>query len=111
LCQASSLFLPPDQLDTFPDGWFDCAQTISTLPEMPQAQASHYLHLFSRKSARAIFLKQWLHGYNEADGVELTESQYALPAPWRLTNRRIDPIQPAFFNHLWTMPGPADTIA
>jgi putative sugar O-methyltransferase len=98
-------FFTPDQLETFPDSWFDCAQTISTLPEMPQAQAAHYLRLFASKSSRTVFLKQWHRWQNEADGVDLGESQYQLPAPWRLTIRRVDPIQPAFFNQLWTTRG------
>jgi putative sugar O-methyltransferase len=94
-------FFTPDQLDMFPDGWFDCTQTISTLPEMPAAQAQHYLALMSAKSKRALFLKQWKRWRNPADEVELTEQHYTLPEPWRLVLRRSDPIQPAFFNQLW----------
>ncbi|HEV2980614.1 MAG TPA: putative sugar O-methyltransferase, partial [Solirubrobacteraceae bacterium] len=92
----------PDQLDTFPDDWFDGIQTISTLPEMPRSQSSRYLELFASKSSDAIFLKQWQYWRNEADDAALDESQYALPAPWQLTARRVDPLQPAFFNQLWT---------
>jgi hypothetical protein len=97
-------FFTPDQLELFPDGWFDCTQTISTLPEMPAAQSQHYLALMSAKSRRAIFLKQWKRWRNAADDVELTEQHYALSAPWRLAFRRGDPIQPAFFNQLWLRP-------
>lgn len=94
-------FFTPDQLEMFPDGWFDCTQTISTLPEMPAAQSRHYLSLMSAKSGHALFLKQWKRWRNEADDVELTEQQYAFPEPWRMVLRRGDPIQPAFFNQLW----------
>jgi putative sugar O-methyltransferase len=94
-------FFTPNQLEMFPDGWFDCTQTISTLPEMPAAQSSHYLKLLSAKSRRALFLKQWKQWRNPADKVELDEGSYELGAPWRLTARRVDPIQPAFFNQLW----------
>jgi putative sugar O-methyltransferase len=94
-------FFTPDQLETFPDSWFDCTQTISTLPEMPRAQATHYLDMLAAKSSRAVFLKQWRKWRNEADGVELREEEYALAAPWRLASRRVDPVQPAFFNQLW----------
>jgi putative sugar O-methyltransferase len=98
---GSVAFFTPDQMEMFPDGWFDCAQTISTLPEMPARQSARYLELFAAKSGSAVFLKQWLQSRNDADDVELTEPDYALPAPWRLTARRIDPIQPGFFNQLW----------
>jgi putative sugar O-methyltransferase len=101
LTPGSVAFFTPNQLEMFPDGWFDCAQTISTLPEMPARQAEHYLSLMSAKSRRALFLKQWKAWHNPADNVELTERHYKLPTPWRLQLRRTDPIQPAFFNQLW----------
>jgi len=98
---GSVAFFTPDQLDVFPDGWFELTQTISTLPEMPARQAEHFLALLAAKSSQAVFLKQWQRWRNDADDVELTEDRYVLPAPWRLTDRRVDPIQPAFFNQLW----------
>jgi putative sugar O-methyltransferase len=94
-------FFTPDQMQMFPEGWFDCTQSISTLPEMPHAQARHYLKLLAAKSGGAVFLKQWRQWRNQADGVELREQDYVLPAPWRLIQRRADPIQPLFFNQLW----------
>jgi putative sugar O-methyltransferase len=93
--------LTPDQLELFPDGWFDCTQTISTLPEMPHEQAMHYLALVAAKSRAAVFLKQWRRWRNDADDTELTEADYRLPLPWRLVRRRVDPVQPAFFDQLW----------
>jgi putative sugar O-methyltransferase len=94
-------FFTPDQLELFPHGWFDLTQTISTLPEMPARQSSHYLRTLADKASGAVFLKQWRQWRNEADEVDLRESDYRLPAPWALAERRIDPIQPAFFNQLW----------
>jgi putative sugar O-methyltransferase len=97
-------FFTPDQMEMFPDGWFDCAQTISTLPEMPARQSARYLELLAAKSRRAIFLKQWQQWRNTADDVDLREQHYRFPKPWRQTTRRVDPIQPAFFNQLWLRP-------
>jgi hypothetical protein len=84
-----------------PAGWFDLTQTISTLPEMPRRQSDHFLALLAEKSSGALFLKQWRRWRNEADDVELTEEGYRLPPEWELSHRRIDPIQPTFFNRLW----------
>jgi putative sugar O-methyltransferase len=94
-------FFTPDQLELFPDGWFHLTQTISTLPEMPERQAAHFLALLAAKSSGEVFLKQWRRWRNEADGAELAEDWYALPPPWELVARRIDPVQPLFFNQRW----------
>jgi len=101
LTPGTVAFFTPDQLEYFPDGWFGLTQTISTLPEMPANQSAHYLALLAAKSGRAIFLKQWRRWRNEADQVDLREEHYRLPEPWYLHLRRADPVQPAFFNHLW----------
>jgi len=101
LTPGTVAFFTPDQLELFPDGWFDCTQTISTLPEMPAAQGRHFVSLLTAKSRTGVFLKQWRQWRNPADDVELTEADYVLPPPWRLAARRVDLIQPAFFNQLW----------
>jgi len=102
-------FFTPDQLERFPDGWFDLTQTISTLPEMPERQAEHFLQLLATKSSGEVFLKQWRRWRNEADGVEFSEDRYVLPPPWRLVARRVDPVQPLFFNQRWRRE-PAPTL-
>lgn len=94
-------FFTPDQLEQFPDGWFDVTQTISTLPEMPEHQAKHFLGLLTQKSSGEVFLKQWLSWRNDADDVEFSESRYVPPPGWELVARRVDPLQPAFFNQRW----------
>jgi putative sugar O-methyltransferase len=100
-------FFTPDQLELFPDGWFDLTQTISTLPEMPEPQAAHFLTMLADKSSGEVFLKQWRRWRNDADGVEFSEDRYVLPDPWELVARRIDPVQPLFFNQRWRRrPGP-----
>jgi putative sugar O-methyltransferase len=101
LTPGTVAFFTPDQLELFPDGWFGLTQTISTLPEMPARQSAHYLELLAAKSRRAVLLKQWRQWRNEADRVDLREEHYRLPEPWYLHLRRIDPVQPAFFNQLW----------
>jgi putative sugar O-methyltransferase len=101
LAPGAVAFFTPDQMEMFPDGWFDCAQTISTLPEMPVRQAEHYLALLTAKSRSAVFIKQWRRWQNAADHADLKEEDYRPPASWRLAARRVDPIQPAFFNQLW----------
>ncbi len=94
-------FFRPDQLERFPDRWFDLCQSISTLPEMPRRQSDHYVSLLAAKSDRHLFLKQWRDWHNPADDAHYTEESYSVPAPWRLKARRVDPVQTQFFNRLW----------
>lgn len=94
-------FLTPAQLELLPDGFFDLTQTVSTLPEMPAAQAEHFLELLLAKSSRGFFLKQWMDWTNDADGAHCTEHSYDRPADWELVARRADPVQPAFFDQVW----------
>jgi putative sugar O-methyltransferase len=94
-------FFTPDQLERFPDGWFDLTQTISTLPEMPERQAEHFLGMLTAKSSGEVFLKQWQSWRNEADGVEFSEDRYVPPPAWERVARRTDPVQPLFFNQRW----------
>lgn len=101
LSPGSVAFFTPDQLELFPDGWFDLAQTISTLPEMPERQAEYYLSLLAAKCSGELFLKQWRQWRNEADDADFSEERYVLPAPWKKVARRVDPVQPHFFNQRW----------
>jgi len=98
---GSVAFFTPDQIELFPDRWFDLTQTISTLPEMPAEQSAHYLRVLGDKSGRALFLKQWRRWRNPDDAVELREADYLPPEEWRVARRRIDPTQPMFFDQLW----------
>jgi putative sugar O-methyltransferase len=101
LAPGQVAFFTPDQLELFDDGWFHLAQTISTLPEMPEPQAAHFLALLAAKSSGEVMLKQWRRWRNDLDGGELAEDWYELPAPWRRVARRVDPVQPLFFNQRW----------
>ncbi len=94
-------FFRPDQMERFPDRWFDLCQSISTLPEMPRRQSDHYVELLAAKSRGLLFLKQWRDWHNPADDAHYTEESYSLPAPWALSARRVDPVQTQFFNRLW----------
>lgn len=108
LVPGTVAFFTPDQLAMFPDGWFDLTQTISTLPEMPAEQADHYLALLTDKARAAFFLKQWRSWRNPADHNDLREGHYRPPPGWYTHLRRVDPVQPAFFDQLWCRDGPTE---
>jgi len=99
---ASVVMLTPNQMQQFPDGYFDVALSISTLPEMRQDQVDLYLKEFQRLSRGHIFLKQWKAWRNPTDGTDLTAESYRLAPQWRVTLDRTDPVVPTFFNRVWT---------
>jgi hypothetical protein len=57
--------------------------------------------MLATKCSGEVFLKQWRRWRNDLDGGELAEDWYELPPPWRRIARRVDPVQPLFFNQRW----------
>jgi putative sugar O-methyltransferase len=102
LGKAKVAFFTANQIQKFPDGYFDVALSISTLPEMRQDQAECYLAEFQRLSRGHIFLKQWISWKNPSDGTDLTTDSYHFKPQWRLTFDRTDPVIPNFFNRVWS---------
>jgi putative sugar O-methyltransferase len=101
--QASQVaFLTPNQLDLFPDGFFDLVLSISTFPEMRVEQINHFFKLFSRVSGGNIFIKQWINWYNAKDDNRITRDNYHLSPEWKTILDQIDPTMPSFFNKAWT---------
>ena len=103
--RASVVFLTANQMEKFPDGFFDAIVSISTLPELSPEQVSLYLTLFQRKSGSHIFLKQWKRWKNPLDGTDLNASSYQLNDDWRICMDRTDAINSLFFNRVWERTG------
>jgi putative sugar O-methyltransferase len=103
--RAKVILLTPNQMSKFPDGYFNLALTISTLPEMREDQAQFYLKEFQRLASDAIFLKQWKHWTNPNDGTNLNLDSYVLAPEWSIALDRTDPLLPLFFNRAWKRRG------
>lgn len=101
LAQSDLAFFTPNQMELFPDGYFDIFLTISTLPEMSPAQVRHYLQRMGRLAARYVYLKQWSDWFNPADNVRYRTQDFDLEPGWALRLDRRDRIQPLFFERLW----------
>ncbi len=99
--QAQLVFLEPHQLSLLPDRHFDAMLTISTLQEMRPEQIVRYLELMARKTAGAIYLKQWRRWRNPIDDVVIAMGDYRLPDEWEpvLSRRPIVPRE--FFETLY----------
>jgi putative sugar O-methyltransferase len=101
LSDCDLAFFTPNQMELFPQDFFDIFLSISTLPEMSSAQVRHYLQMMSRLSSQFIYLKQWSDWFNPADQVRYRTQDFDLDAQWGLRLDRCDLIQPLFFERLW----------
>lgn len=99
--QAEVAFLTPNQIELFPDGFFDIFASISTLPEMAVSQIDNYLRQAERLASRYVYLKQWLDWENPADGHRVTRESMKLKGDWIPVFDRNDTVQPSFFERLW----------
>lgn len=106
----TSLF--PDRDLTFvdgradePEGPYDLILTISSLAEMPIAEAARYLAMFGRLASQGatVYLKQWERWHNPADLIDYRFDDSAPPDGRRIFRRRA-PIQTAFLEGAWRMP-------
>jgi putative sugar O-methyltransferase len=98
-------FLTPNQLQLFPDGYFDVFLSISTLPEMSLEQVSNYLATMAKLARRGIYLKQWRETLNDRDGYRFSYTSLVLPQPWVLCLDRPDAVQPLFQERAWKRQG------
>jgi putative sugar O-methyltransferase len=94
-------FFTPNQLELFPDGYFDLFASISTLPEMTAAQVRNYLQLMSRLTRQLVYLKQWKSWRNPHDDYTLSENDLQLTHGFSRALRRDDAVQDAFFEAVW----------
>lgn len=96
-------FFTSNQLQYFPDQFFNIGTTISTLPEMTTEQAQLFVNELSRLSKNFIFIKQWLQDWkNPHDGTFLRKDDYYFaPQIWNLEEDSVDSSNPQFFNRSW----------
>jgi putative sugar O-methyltransferase len=94
-------FFTANQMELFPDGYFDIALAISALHEMRSDQIANYLSMMSSLSSRAVYLKNWRQWHNVADNVQITEQTFQLPQPWTLVLNRVDEVQGMFAEKLF----------
>jgi putative sugar O-methyltransferase len=109
LVACDMAFFTPNQIELFPEGFFDIFISISTLPEMTREQIDNYLRQAERVTGRYIYLKQWLNWENALDGHRVSPDTIKLSGSWARVFDRTDAIQAAFFERLWRRKIPGAT--
>ena len=101
LAAAKIVFLEPQQLDLFPDGYFDLVLTVSTLHEMRRDQIAHYLNSIERLCGGFFYMKQWRRFYNRSDDIVVTRADYAAAPKWVRIFERSPLVPRTFFEVLY----------
>jgi putative sugar O-methyltransferase len=90
-------FLTPNQLELFPEGYFNAFITISSLHEMTLPQIEHYKKLMTKVTRGLVYLKQWTRSHNALDGLDIDKKAYRLDRCWKVLLDRPDGVQDLFF--------------
>ena len=97
LAVADIAFFTPNQIEQFPDGYFDVVINVSSLHEMRREQMRHVLVQMYRIAGKRVYIKQYRHYQNPWDEIEISERDYSAPADWETKLWRQDPVDSRFF--------------
>ncbi len=100
IASSQFAFFTANQIEQFPDSYFDTFINISSLHEMKKNQIAHYLNQFDRLTKTSIYLKQWILSGNHVDNIIVTANDYPLPDHWQAAIDQIDLVAPLFFERL-----------
>lgn len=101
LAEAELAFFTPNQLEKFPDCYFDAFATISSLHEMRRNQIRHFMRLMGRTTASLIYIKQQKNYRNPIDDLVIKMDDYPAPAGWVASQEHFDLINPGFFERIY----------
>ncbi len=93
---ADIAFFTANQIELFPENYFDAFANISSLHEMTHAQIDHYKAIIQKITRFFVYFKQWKKTFNSLDNIELLSKDYLLSSPWKLLLNREDTIQNLF---------------
>jgi len=85
-----------DQLPSIPDQAVQCFATVSAIHEMRPEQIAAFMDLMAKKSASAIYTKNWTRWRNDRDGFDFSSDMLTLPAGWITVFDRVDDVIPSF---------------
>lgn len=109
IAAADVAFFTPDQIERFPERFFDVSINISSLHEMRTDQIDNLLRQIYRVSDRKVYLKQYKRAVNPHDRIIITEDCYRIDSGWKARYHRTTAVDSRFFETLIErLPQPAD---
>jgi putative sugar O-methyltransferase len=101
LSTARFAFFSANQIELFPNNYFDMFVNINSLMEMKLDQIKNFLFHIDRVTKSIFYLKQWKKWTNEMDRVVTEQSHYTMNPPWQLALKKTDEIYKDFFVEVW----------
>lgn len=103
LDESMFAFFTPNQIEMFPDGYFDLAVNMNSLGEMRLDQVKNYLHQIDRLTKQGFMSRQEFHEQSKNKWLEkFPKETFALPEEhWELVVDKVDEFHPYFFNQIW----------
>ena len=89
-------FFTANQIEHFPEGYFDISVSVSALHEMRADQIANYLSKMDALTAKTVYLKNWRTWHNTEDDVRIDESTFRLSSAWQVALERVDVVQDMF---------------
>jgi putative sugar O-methyltransferase len=103
LKESRFAFLTPNQIEMFPNGYFDLCINMNSLGEMRLDQVKNYLYHIDRLTTKGFMSRQEYHDKSKNKWLEgFPKETFALPKErWELVVDKLDDFHPYFFNQVW----------
>jgi putative sugar O-methyltransferase len=101
LLTSDIAFFTPNQIEFFPEEYFDISVSISALHEMRVDQIKNFMAKLSAITSKIIYLKNWTSWHNEEDKINVKQDEFILSSSWFPVLDRVDRIQNLFTEKLF----------
>jgi putative sugar O-methyltransferase len=99
--EAQFAFFSANQLEHFPEDYFNVFINVCSLMEMSQEAVNHYISLIDRVTNGIFFTKQWYKGRVKPDAPTTGKADYRIPEGWKSLLDREDIINYKLFEQVW----------
>jgi putative sugar O-methyltransferase len=94
-------FFTSNQIEKFPDDYFNAFINMNSLQEMKMDQIKNFLHQIDRLTTDLFLSRQMIDSCNITESVHLSKDNFKMPERWQLSVDKTDDIYPIYFNQIW----------
>jgi putative sugar O-methyltransferase len=94
-------FFSSNQIEKFPNEFFNLFINMNSLAEMKKVQIGNFIKHIDRLTSIGFMSRQQISSFNPVELVHLTKQDFAMPSNWNLSLDTVDVIYPTYFNQVW----------